>query len=321
MIKEKRRKQRLLKKMLIAVLVFMILIVIAVFVIVNVFVVKNVKIEGNKLYDEQLITDTVLNDEYSWNSLYVLLKYTFVDIKEVPFIDEMEVSLADPQTLHIKVYEKGMLGYLYISSIGENAYFDKDGFVVETSTRIIENVPKMEGINCDEVVLYEKLPIDNQKLRDTLTLTQALKREGLQPDSIHFNMEQAPVLFYGDTEVWLGSIELLTQKVARLKEILPSIKEIAGILHMESWTEETSNIIFEKKPEVPEADVEGDIEDGTESDTSPEDDSEAGSEDGSEDGSEGEGQPQDSEPGDQNQPETPQDDDGQDENQDEDVPN
>ena len=69
MIKEKRRKQRLLKKVLIAILVFMILSVIVAFVVVNVFVVKNVKVEGNELYEEQLITDTVLNDEYSWNSL------------------------------------------------------------------------------------------------------------------------------------------------------------------------------------------------------------------------------------------------------------
>ena len=271
MIKEKRRKQRLLKKVLIGILVFMILIVIAIFVVINVFVVKNVKVEGNELYDEQLITDTVLNDEYSWNSLYVLLKYTFVDIENVPFIDTMEISLADPQTLKIKVYEKGMLGYLYIDTIGENAYFDKDGFVVETSTRIIEDVPKIEGISCDEVVLYEKLPIDNQKLRELLTLTQALKREGLEPDSIHFGLEQSPVLYYGDTEVWLGSIELLTQKVARLKEILPNVKGIAGVLHTENWTEETANIIFEKAPEVPETEVEDGAQDTEEENTNGDD--------------------------------------------------
>ena len=271
MIKEKRRKQRLLKKVLIGILVFMILIVIAIFVVINVFVVKNVKVEGNELYDEQLITDTVLNDEYSWNSLYVLLKYTFVDTEAVPFIDEMEVRLENPQTLKIKVYEKGMLGYLYISTIGENAYFDKDGFVVETSTRIIENVPKIEGISCEEVVLYEKLPIDDQQIREMLTLTQALKREGLEPDSIHFGLEQSPVLYYGDTEVWLGSIELLTQKVARLKEILPNVKGIAGVLHTENWTEETANIIFEKAPEVPETEVEGGAQDAEEENTNEDD--------------------------------------------------
>lgn len=296
MIKEKRRKQRLLKKVLIGILVFMVLTVISIFVVVNVFVVSNVKVEGNELYDEQLITDTVLNDEYSWNSLYVLLKYTFVDIENVPFIDTMEVSLEDPQTLKIKVYEKGMLGYLYIAAIGENAYFDKDGFVIETSSRIIEDIPKIEGIICDEVVLYEKLPIENQKLRELLTLTQALKREGLDPDVIHFGLKQSPVLSYGNREIWLGSVELLTQKVSRLKEILPSLEGMAGILHMEEWSEESANIIFEKELEVPSEGENADGETGEE-----------GSGENSDENQDAEGEGAD-------EAETPQDDDSDEEN-------
>ncbi len=122
------------------------------------------------------LKNMVLNDEYSWNSLYVDLKYRFVDIGEVPFVDTMEVSLDNPHTVHIKVYEKGMLGYLYINSIGQNAYFDKDGFVVETSTEVIDGVPKITGISCEEVVLYEKLQLENSDiLRDLLNLTQTLK--------------------------------------------------------------------------------------------------------------------------------------------------
>ena len=275
MIKEKRRKQKLFKKVFVGILVFLLLAAVSALVVIKVFVVKDVKVEGNKLYDKQLITETVLNDEYSWNSLYVLLKYTFIDIENVPFIDTMEVSLENPQTLKIKVYEKGMLGYLYIAAIGENAYFDKDGFVVETSTRIIENVPKIEGITCDEVILYEKLPIDNQKLRELLTLTQALKREKLEPDVIHFGLKQSPVLTYGNKEVWLGSIELLTQKVARIKKILPDLEGMAGILHMEDWSEETSNIIFEKELEVTDVETEEDQDtedEGANEDESPQDD-------------------------------------------------
>ena len=255
MIKEKRKKRRRFKNVLIGILIFMLIVAISALIVVKVFVVKNVKIEGNELYDEQLITETVLNDKYSWNSLYVLLKYTFIDMEEVPFIDTMEVSLADPQTLKVKVYEKGMLGYLYISAIGENAYFDKDGFVVETSARIIENVPKIEGIICDEVVLYEKLPIDNQTLRELLTLTQALKRVHLEPDVIHYGLKQSPILTYGNKEVWLGSMKLLTQKVEIMKINLPKLEGMAGIMHLENWTEESRPFIFEKELEMPDADT------------------------------------------------------------------
>ena len=237
----------------------------------------------------------------SWNSLYVLLKYSFVDIKDVPFIDPMEVSLLNPQTLNIKVYEKGMLGYLYIAAIGENAYFDKDGFVVETSTRIIENVPKIEGIVCDQVVLYEKLPIEQQALRELLTLTMALKRENLDPDIIHFGLAQSPMLSYGNVEVWLGSIELLTQKVARLTQILPSLEGMAGILHMEEWKEESPNIVFEKELELPDVDAGEEGENGSE-------DTEENQEDDSEGNQDAEGESQ-------NGAEPPQDDDFEGENE------
>ena len=123
------------------------------------FTVKRVVVEGNELYDQKTIEDAVLNDKYSWNSLYVYLKYKVKDTKKIPFIDTMSISLDSPHTLHISVYEKGMLGYIYIPGINENAYFDKDGFVVETSSDTVPGVPCIDGISCDKVVLYEKLPI------------------------------------------------------------------------------------------------------------------------------------------------------------------
>ena len=49
MIREKRRRQKLLKRVLIGILIFAVLAAIAVFVVLKVFVVKNVKVEGNEL--------------------------------------------------------------------------------------------------------------------------------------------------------------------------------------------------------------------------------------------------------------------------------
>lgn len=269
MIKEERRKKKRAKQILIAILIFLLTLLIAAVIVVKVFVVKKVKVEGNVLYDEQLIKETVLNDEYSWNSLYVLLKYTFVDAEAIPFIDTLEVKMNNPQTLTIKVYEKGMIGYMYVSTIGENAYFDKEGFVVETSTRVIEDVPRIDGIACDEVVIYEQLPMEQQLLKQLLTLTQSLKRADLEPDVINYSVENEPVLYYENVAVRLGSTENLTLKVEHLSKILPSIQGMAGVLHMENWTEESVNIIFEKSLEVEEPETEVTEEPETESESVP----------------------------------------------------
>lgn len=257
MIKEERRRKKRRKIGLYILLILILLIAAGVFIVMNVFTVENVDVEGNELYSSTQIENMVLNDEYSWNSLYVDLKYRFVDIGEVPFVDTMEVSLDNPHTVHIKVYEKGMLGYLYINSIGQNAYFDKDGFVVETSTEVIDGVPKITGISCEEVVLYEKLQLENSDiLRDLLNLTQTLKKYNLLPDEIQYDSNMEPVLYYGTIQVKIGSEDNLSQKVVRLSIILPQLDGLSGTLHLETWTPETTDIIWDRAEEQSETEEE-----------------------------------------------------------------
>ena len=267
MIKEERRRKKRRKIGLYILLILILLIAAGVFIVMNVFTVENVVVEGNELYSSTQIENMVLNDEYSWNSLYVDLKYRFVDIGEVPFVDTMEVSLDNPHTVHIKVYEKGMLGYLYINSIGQNAYFDKDGFVVETSTEVIDGVPKITGISCEEVVLYEKLQLENSDiLRDLLNLTQTLKKYNLLPDEIQYDSNMEPVLYYGTIQVKIGSEDNLSQKVVRLSIILPQLDGLSGTLHLETWTPETTDIIWDRAEEQPDTEVEA-TEEATEETT------------------------------------------------------
>lgn len=257
MIKEERRRKKRRKIGLYILLILILLIAAGVFIVMNVFTVENVVVEGNELYSSTQIENMVLNDEYSWNSLYVDLKYRFVDIGEVPFVDTMEVSLDNPHTVHIKVYEKGMLGYLYINSIGQNAYFDKDGFVVETSTEVIDGVPKITGISCEEVVLYEKLQLENSDiLWDLLNLTQTLKKYNLLPDEIQYDSNMEPELYYGTIQVKIGSEDNLSQKVVRLSIILPQLDGLSGTLHLETWTPETTDIIWDRAEEQSETEEE-----------------------------------------------------------------
>lgn len=250
MIKEERRKRKRRKIQLYILLILTLVLALAAYIVVEVFTVENVVVEGNEWYSSAQIEDMVLNDEYSWNSLYVTLKYRFVDIGEVPFVDDMEVSLDNPHTLRVKVYEKGILGYLYIPVLGQNAYFDKDGFVIETSTNIISNTPKVTGLSCSEVVLYEKLPLeDDSILRLLLNLTQTLKKYEIEPDEIAFDEKEGAIVYYDGIRVIVGDEENLSQKIINLAAILQKLSDMglsSGTLHLENWTEETTDIVFDK---------------------------------------------------------------------------
>ena len=40
---------------------------------------------------------------------------------------------------------------------------------------------------------------------------------------------------------------MLTKKIERLSAIMPAIDKMSGTLHLESWTEESTNIVFDKE--------------------------------------------------------------------------
>lgn len=247
MIKEQRKRKKRRKIRMIIFLILVLLLVTAFLIVWNVFTVKEVRVEGNELYSSEQIEKMILSDEYSWNSLYVVVKYNLLDVGDVPFLDTIEVSLDNPHTLKIRVYEKGMLGCLYIDSIGQYAYFDKDGFVVETSTEEIFGIPVITGVDCEEVILYERLSLEKDEvLEHLLNLTQMLEKYDLLPQEIHYDESLEPTLTYYDTKVVIGSDVYLTQKVARLSAIMPQLAGLKGTLYLDSWTPETTDIIYKR---------------------------------------------------------------------------
>ena len=246
-IREKRKQKKRAKRLLLILLFLSLMLAAAALVVVKVFTVKNVVVKGNEHYDDAMIEQWVLNDEYSWNTLYVYLKYRFQEPEVIPFVDTMEITMKMPHTIEIQVYEKGLLGYVYLESLGQNAYFDKDGIVVETSSEIIEGVPRVAGLAVDSVVLYETLPIqEGTLLRNLLNLTQTLKKYELVPDVILCGSDRTFALNYGEIRVLLGSAEHYNDKILRLSYILPELEGESGTLHLESWTEQSTDISFER---------------------------------------------------------------------------
>lgn len=249
--REQRRRKRRRKRILLTVLMLFLLAGGGYLLVTRVYTVEKVSVVGNELYTDEQIEQIVLADEYSWSTFYVFFKYRFFHESELPFVDSIAVGmdLKEPHRLSVEVYEKGTLGYLYISSIDQNAYFDKDGFVVETSQQEIEGVPEIEGLTCDSVVLYEKLPLeDAAALKSLLALTQLLEKYEIPAKRIRYQEDSGSMLVYSDKiTVNVGSADNLTEKVMRLQYILPQLAGKKGTLHLENWSSENRDIIFEPK--------------------------------------------------------------------------
>lgn len=213
------------------------------YVITN-YTVTTVYVEGNVHYTDEEVIGMVMEGHYGNNSLLLSLKYKDKSVEGVPFVEKMDVSVLDPHTIKIEVYEKALAGY--VEYLEKYMYFDKDGIVVESSDEKTAGVPMVTGFHFDYVILHEPLPVEDETIfKSVLNITQLVNKYNLTVDRIYFGSDDTLTLYFGGVRAALGTFENLDEKIMRLQDMLPSLTEKNGTLHMENYTEETKNISFE----------------------------------------------------------------------------
>ncbi len=210
------------------------------------YTVTNIYVNGNTHYTNEEIIDMVMDGKLDNNSLFLSLKYRDKSIENVPFVEKMDVDIISPDTIRINVYEKSIAGF--ISYLGHYMYFDRDGIVVESSLEPSDNFPQVLGLDFNYVVLYEKLPVANDKVfSEILDLTQLLDKYELDAKKIFFDKDYNVYLYFDGVEVSLGTSDYIDEKIIQLQYILPNLEGKNGILDMKDVNEDTKNITFEEK--------------------------------------------------------------------------
>lgn len=220
------------------------LLVFSVLLAAGIFRVDTVDVTGNSYYTEEKITELVMGEHK--NSLYLVFLYDYLDGKEIPFVDSVEVSMVSPSHIKIRVYEKTMIGY--VEYMGSNLYFDKDGTVVESSNEVLEGIPCIKGLKFDTLTLYQPLNVSNTEVFEMLlSMTQMMEKYQLEPDVITLKNDSTEiVLTFGNVRINLGTGKNMDEKAARIKTLLPDLEDKSGVLHMEEYTNESTNISFIK---------------------------------------------------------------------------
>ncbi|PXV89524.1 cell division protein FtsQ [Lachnotalea glycerini] len=233
------------KRRRIIIILIAVLLAAVVITIVSVFSVKKITITGNEHYTEEEIKKLIFSNRYCYNSLYLYWKYNYRNDYLIPFIDTIEVEMISGNEVKINVYEKSLVGY--IEYLGSCMYFDKDGIVVESSSEAVDKVPLVTGLKFDHIILYQKLPVEEKSVFNTIvSVTQLLSKYEITPDKVYFNSNYEMTFYFADARVYLGKDKDTEEKIIRLKSILPDLEGLSGVLHMEDYQEGVSNITFEK---------------------------------------------------------------------------
>ena len=227
-------KRKIIIKILAAAAVFAVLAAGA-FYVIQTHTIQTVYVEGNVHYTEDEIKSFVMEGFLGNNSLYLSLKYKNRGVEDIPFVDVMDVSILSPDTIKITVYEKALAGY--VKYLDTYMYFDKDGYVVESSSVKTQGVPQITGLAFDHVVLGEPLPVeDDGVFANILEITQLLNKYELSADKIYFHSADEVTIYFGDVKVSVGKTgESLEDKIMLLPNFLQQLEGKSGTLQMENF--------------------------------------------------------------------------------------
>lgn len=201
--------------------------------------INTVTVTGNSRYTTEEIDELLFQGKWSRNSVSCYFKNRFMDHEIIPFVEDYKIIFNSPTEVEVMVYEKSVVGF--VTYMGSNMYFDKDGIIVESTNESLEGVPWITGLRFGNIILHESLPVENPKIfENILNLTQLLSVYKIGVDKIQYSSNQTAVLFMDEVEVKLGDSSNIDGKISTLNDIITSVPEFlekSGILYLDSYDE------------------------------------------------------------------------------------
>jgi len=210
----------------------------------GVYTVRTVYVEGAVHYTEDEVKSLVMKGPLGDNSLYLAFKYKNRGLEGIPFVDVVDVNILSPDTIKIIVYEKTLTGC--VRHLDTYIYFDRDGYVVESSSIKTVGVPQITGLEFDHLVAGEKLPVEDSEIFNSiLNITKLLQKYELISDKIHFKRSGEITLYFADIKVELGNDNAaLEDKLMLLPEFLSRLVGQCGTLQMQNYDGDSGKYTF-----------------------------------------------------------------------------
>lgn len=239
---KKRKKHTKKKHRIYAAVVLVLAAAIVILGVVLLFYIQDIQVEGNTYSDSREIVNCVKSDRLSSNSIYVTAKYALGKGKKPECLESVRVQMKNPWTIKVTVKEKTIVGC--VKSGNEYFNFDQTGLVVYKSGVQENGVPIVSGMKIKQAELYKEVKTSKQTKFDMITEACTDSRKyGIKPEKIRIKNGQIYMEF-GNVSVCLGN-QVSEEQIVQIKPILKKLGDKAGILHLETYSENNTTITFE----------------------------------------------------------------------------
>ncbi len=233
-----------MKKKLI-ILISILLVIVGVLAYLNTFKIEEIKVSGCEYSDPEQIKDAVRKKSFTNNTLILYLVNKFDPVQGIQYVDKVEIEYLSKNTVSVTVFEKSLAGC--VEYMNGYVYFDKDGVILESSSKKLEDIPFIKGLEFNQWEIGQKLPIEDEaKFKAILSVTQLIDKYELSIDGIKFTAENEIVLTQGGITIELGEGEYLEIQMMNLGSILSGLEGKEGTLYMKDFDSDDATASFKE---------------------------------------------------------------------------
>lgn len=173
------------------------------------------------------------------NTLILWLKNKTGHSTEMELLEEYDVKLLSPFGVKISGYEKKLKGI--IVQDGLYYYFDEHGTVLKIGEERLENIPKITGLECKELKLYQKIKaVDEKALESVLDVASEVEQYNYRVKKITINKLLEVSMYIKKLQVQLGKNISIDKKLQAFHDMYSQVIEQKGILNMKHVSEDGS---------------------------------------------------------------------------------
>lgn len=214
----------------------------------GIFRTEEIAVEGLSYYTQEEFLAKISGESARKNTLLFRWEQFRSGEQRVPYIERYDVTTEGKNVIKIRVYEKIMVGCVKV--MGQYLYFDKDGYVTESSTELLPGVPLIKGLEFDRIMLHEKLKIQKDELYDViLNITKLVREFEIPAQSITFNGKGEVELAVEGSTVAMGRRPAYDLQIQKLADILPSVSDRNLFIDLSGYEGGTEDIIAKPKEE------------------------------------------------------------------------
>lgn len=202
-------------------------------------------IGSDEFYSKNEIVNLITENHGSLglNTMFLALYY-HGQTSDIPFIESIDVTMASPTSINIRVTEKDIVGRISVN--GKWIYISSTGIAQEYTSSVSKNIPVISGLDFKSATLGGKVVTKNPAaLVHVLDALEMLSRYDISADSLTVT-EKGVTLTFDGVDIAIGTTGY-DLKVQKIRQLLPYLEGREGTIDLTSYSQEDENIILEPK--------------------------------------------------------------------------